>query len=413
VNQLATDKAPDVRLPLRHLLAGAAVLCLAASLLVVAGPSAVLRPVDSPRALAVTHLVTLGWVTLTMMGASYQLVPVVLQSRLWSERLGHLAFWHFLPGVVLLATGFWIFRPPVIVLGGTLAVAGVGLYVYNMARTLRRTPTWGLQGAFLATALAYLLTVAGLGLTLAANFVWGFLGPWTADHLAFHVLVGLFGWVTVLAMGVAYKLAPMFALAPEEGNGRWVLAMTGGGLAVLVGALAVRAGPLGRSLAALPPLAGVALFLRDQWRIFRARRRPRLDVGLRLTAVAFAYLGLAAALGWAAAAGWLRLPVAALVDLGLFGWAGCLIAGQLYKIVPFLVWYHRYSDRAGRDPVPLLRDMYSARWAEVDFWALVPAGALLAAGTATGIPAVALLGSLALLGGGAVLLGNLWRVTRA
>src|SRR5215467_10130629 len=40
-----------------------------------------------PRVLALTHTVTLGWITIAIMGASYQLVPVVLERPLWSARL--------------------------------------------------------------------------------------------------------------------------------------------------------------------------------------------------------------------------------------------------------------------------------------------------------------------------------------
>jgi hypothetical protein len=40
-----------------------------------------------PRPLALTHTVTLGWVTLAIMRASYQLIPIVLERPVWSERL--------------------------------------------------------------------------------------------------------------------------------------------------------------------------------------------------------------------------------------------------------------------------------------------------------------------------------------
>ena len=40
-----------------------------------------------PRVLALTHTVTLGWITLAIMGASYQLIPIVLERPVWSERL--------------------------------------------------------------------------------------------------------------------------------------------------------------------------------------------------------------------------------------------------------------------------------------------------------------------------------------
>src|SRR5262252_1396745 len=36
-----------------------------------------------PRVVALTHTVTLGWITLAIMGASYQLIPIVLGRPVW------------------------------------------------------------------------------------------------------------------------------------------------------------------------------------------------------------------------------------------------------------------------------------------------------------------------------------------
>ena len=43
-----------------------------------------------PHILALTHTLTLGWITLTILGASYQLIPILLERPVWSERLGRL-----------------------------------------------------------------------------------------------------------------------------------------------------------------------------------------------------------------------------------------------------------------------------------------------------------------------------------
>ncbi|MFN4110850.1 MAG: hypothetical protein ACK4G1_01135, partial [Ignavibacteria bacterium] len=50
-----------------------------------------------------------------------------------------------------------------------------------------------------------------------------------------------------------------------------------------------------------------------------------------------------------------------LVTLGTFG---MLIVGQMYKIVPFLVWYHKYGSKAGLEKVPMLKDMFNEKFAE-------------------------------------------------
>ncbi len=83
--------APPLSLPLRFFLAG--LTGMAAALLVLIGHvGAVLRfQYGSAALLAATHLMTLGFVSMVMMGAMYQLVPVVFNVKLYSVRLGA---WH-------------------------------------------------------------------------------------------------------------------------------------------------------------------------------------------------------------------------------------------------------------------------------------------------------------------------------
>lgn len=41
----------------------------------------------------------------------------------------------------------------------------------------------------------------------------------------------------------------------------------------------------------------------------------------------------------------------------MWGWAGLVLHGMLTRIVPFLVWFHRFSDDAGRPGVPSMRKL--------------------------------------------------------
>jgi hypothetical protein len=76
---------------------------------------------------------------------------------------------------------------------------------------------------------------------------------------------------------------------------------------------------------------------------------------------------------------WPTLPATALTTqlenvygfLGLFGVVGFAILGMLYKIVPFLVWFHRYSREIGRAKVPSMADMYSQHLQPAGYWTFV------------------------------------------
>jgi len=65
-----------------------------------------------------------------------------------------------------------------------------------------------------------------------------------------------------------------------------------------------------------------------------------------------------------------RLQLAYAV-VALAGWLGLTTLGQLYKIVPFLVWTHRFAPRMGKERVPLLKDLYPLPLAMAGFVALL------------------------------------------
>jgi hypothetical protein len=42
--------------------------------------------------------------------------------------------------------------------------------------------------------------------------------------------------------------------------------------------------------------------------------------------------------------------------------------GHIYKILPFLVWYQRFSPLVGKTKVPMLNDMVKEKVADMQFW---------------------------------------------
>ena len=365
--------ATPLWLPLSLLLSGAVASVLLGIGAIFVLPEALTDP-QAMHVLALVHTATLGWWTMTIMGAMYQLVPVVLVTRLRAVPLAYCQMLLYLVGVTLLISGFWFTLLPLLAIGGTLVVVAATVFAVHLLATILLASRRPLTAAYLIAALVYLLVVVSLGLTAALNLRWGFLGAATQRLLLAHLVVGLGGWLALTVIGISYKLAPMFALVhrSSERFGWGLLIALNLGLVSLALSLGLAAPTWMLELAGGVLALGLLGFVYDFWRMLRARQKQTIDVMQRFAVAAPGYLALGVLLGSAIVAfhldgafGPLWLAAAYLM---LLGWIGQSILGNLQKIVPFLVWNQRYASRVGREKTPLLRDLIHQPTARLAFW---------------------------------------------
>jgi metal-sulfur cluster biosynthetic enzyme len=352
-------RVPSTMLPLAYLVtaAGAFVLALAGTP-VLAGELA--GHYYQPRVVALIHTLTLGWITLSIMGASYQLMPIVLERRVWSERLARWQFWILAIGIAGMVAHFYIGRWPGLVMAAAMVGAGAAMHLVNMALTLRGVERWSFTARLIVMSFTGLGLTVAFGLLVASDRIWRFIpGGAFFPTLHAHFHLALLGFVAPMIMGVAARVYPMFMLAPEASG--WPKQVQFWGLALGVPGLI--AGLLGISAlvapGALVTAAAVGAHLVWMSRMARDRKRPALDWGLRFALTGAAFLVAAAALGLGLALDLLSGPRAAMAYavLALGGWVSLTIVGMMLKIVPFLVWYKVYSPQVGRAPVPTLAQL--------------------------------------------------------
>jgi hypothetical protein len=350
--------APSPLLPLTYLLTAAAAFLLAA--LAVPWLAADLAGhYYHPRVLALTHTVTLGWITLTIMGASYQLIPVVLERPVWSERLARWQYGAFVTGAIGVVGHFVIAEWVGFVWSAALLTLAVAAHVLNAALSVRGLRRWTFTARLVALALVGLSLTALLGGALGLDHARDVLPGGFFANLHAHVHLALLGWVLPMVIGVAARVYALFLLAPEPGG-------RGGAVQLWGLALGVPATVLGIALESRLVIAGAvavaaAVLAHLTWIVgmVRGRRRPALDWGLRFVLAGAAFVLPAAVLGLALAAGVVSGPRWALAyGVVVFGgWASLTIAGMMLKIVPFLVWYRAYAPRVGRAAVPTLTQL--------------------------------------------------------
>ncbi|MBT0961255.1 hypothetical protein [Denitromonas iodatirespirans] len=385
---MSFEQAPPPSVPLRFFLTAPLFLLLAGALLLVDG-EVVMASRWTPAALALTHLMTAGFMLQVMLGALFQLMPVAAGANLWRPRLLALPV-HVgaVLGALLLAVGFhhqlaWAYQAAVLALG-----AGVMVFVVAALVALWRSPATSPSMTALRIALpAFLLTVvAGGGMALARAGTAD--GQWLT-LTSTHVALGLAGWGTILVAATGYLVVPMFQLTPAYPG--WFVRRFAGAVALAIAFGAIVA----RAVAWIPLLGLIALFAGVTLDRQRRRRRAKVDATFRFWRLGMICVLLAcgAALLAIFDVGGNAMPIAAGV-LAILGGFVSVIVGMLYKIVPFILWLYLQPRVQGVPPMTRMLNERWLRWHEgvhgatimvavlaTVWWPMVyPAGGLLMAG---------------------------------
>lgn len=415
---LRLDQAPPLSIPASFFgMAPAAVIASGVWLLVQGGD-----PLSSPwhpTTVILTHLATLGFLASVMMGALYQMIPVVAGVPVPGVRAAWGVLGLFVAGLVTLLVGLGAGPKVLIIVGGSAVLAALALFLVPVAFGMIRGAARTMTVAGMGLSLLSLATVLFLGLWMAWGHATGrFPGPrnwWVQVHLC----AGVLGWVGMLITSVSWQVVPMFYLAPEPGRTEkrvvWLLVLVGVATPVVI----LLAGPspvtASRTLAIAAAPAVVAIWLIQPLSTLvriarRTRRRPdasllfwRFGLGVSLTLPALAILVmLTRDLRWPVLLGW----------LATWGWAGAIVHGMLGRIVSFLVWFHRFSPLIGKIPVPSMRKLLPERHVRIGFALHATSVVLGAAAIVFGGDVLAWLTGVALIATGGSLAAALVRALR-
>ncbi len=313
------------------------------------------------------HLFWLGFVMTIIFGAMAQLVPVVLERGHAAVDLYYAIYGLLTIGIVMMVGGFWI-APSLLPFGGLLVLAAMVIFAIENLVTLRKSTLRTLTVSTVKWSNAYLLMgiVTGFVIALGMN------GAWRIDAIALlraHVFAVLGGYVMATIVGLSLILLPMFSLAhgfDERPIHRAFKALIAGVGAVFVGSLIDVS--IVRVAGYFSVGVAIVLYLYQVSIIGRMRVRKEWDIWAK--SMLFAFVTLATAV--VSIALWFVFGSDGLLYAGVWffsaGFTAFMIIGHLYKIVPFLVWFERFSPLVGKQKVPMLHEMYEKKEAEMTFW---------------------------------------------
>ncbi len=343
--------------------------------------------------LASLHLLTLGVLTMSAMGAAYQLLPVATGraiARNWPIKL---SFWLFTPGTLMLAWGM-IDSAPALLYPGSFGVA-TGLIIFailtadNLWRARSSMPVVTAHGWAALVALAGLVA---LGIILVADFDIGFLDERQAISVA-HMVLAIFGFMGLLVFGFSQILVPMFMLsrALPTAPGWFELALSALAIALAtIGALVAS-----NSLIISAGLVGIIAAGAYLWLMrsaYRTAMRKRLGLSFILIRLSWMILIIGIATSVVVATGTtIKNGTTLFVFLMLAGWLLTFITGILQRIMPFLASMHKIG-LGGRPP--LLSELTAERPLVIHAVCHICALALCSAGIVLEMPVIIQSGAL-------------------
>lgn len=407
------------RLPLSCLSIGHAVL-LAALLATAIAPAPLATSFLHPHTLAFVHALTLGPITLSIVGATWIVGPLALGMPMRATRVDGAACALLVLGATGVVAHFWLNGYSGIAWSGAVIALGAAMLGVRVLTALRASRAPRVIATAIASAYGNLLLAAVLGVVVAADRDHAFLQGGHFGALVAHAHLAAVGWAALMFIGVGYRLLPMFLpAAPPRGLVPWfsVLAIQIG----LLGLVATRlTGAPGSRVCALLVAAGLVAFLIAVAGMLRQRRPPpralrRPDPGMLQAMKAIAYLVLAIALGsWLSwrddvHPGW----IAVYGVCGLLGFLVQAVLGVAQRLLPLFAWSAAWHAGGRRElpPSPHAMPVRALQWLSFGLWNTgLP---LLAAGAGLHRAALVSAGAWVLLAGAACAIANAVCVVRA
>jgi len=294
------------------------------------------------------HLYTLGFALFTMFGALFQMLPVVAGAVIKNSKpKAFLSYILLLLGSTLMFVGF--LKRDYLILGAIFAYLGIVytslLMLWHLFKVKAYIPTpMGFR-----YALGFLLLGASIGLYQVLSYF--DLVPFWERAIYVHLTLLLFGWIGLLVASVSFQVVEMFFVA-EPYNKSFSMNFP---LMVLFGLVLSYFGGFFSV-----PL--VILFLSYSYMTIRRliKRKRGMEPSILFWYMSQTFLIISSLLYPFIHTYFLPFLFSFLVFFS------SIIMGMMYRIIPFLVWFHLSNMLAKR--VPLMSEVIPYESIRLNFY---------------------------------------------
>ncbi len=365
---LSVDQAPPISAPIRFFVT-APLFAVLAGILILFSDAAVLSSRFSTHTIAITHALTVGFLSFVMFGALLQMLPVLAGVRISKvDLVAKSSYALMLVGTLSMIFGLWFDISKLILLSSLLLGGGFLILIISMLIALKSVVNVTASVRAIITSLIFALLITLMGMHLLSSYG---IGKFSDLHLLFaniHSVWAVFGFAGVLIIGVAFHVLPMFYVAPRFKKfckQKVVWLVTSGLLLWLFLNIFIESySTIGKIWVALFFWAfSTTVYLK-----LNARRRKVSDITVWYWRSASIFMTLGT-FAWAINDFFDEKYIVIVSILIGGGFILSIMSGMLYKIVPFLVWFH--LNAKGYMSIPTMNDMISKKLAKAQFFLFI------------------------------------------
>ena len=371
-----SNYAPAASVIKPHFIFGAIAL-LVLSLMIILADTTLLGAYFDSKIIAITHMAVLGWTIMIVFGALYQLIPVVFETSLYSEKLAKFTFWLSGFSVLFLTYSFWITDyTRLLPYAALLMFVSLLLFVINVILSYKSSQKKNISSRFVITAVIWLAITELIGTLIAFNFKFNFFAESHLHYLKIHASIGLIGWFLMLIIGIGSILIPMFFVSHQLDNKKLEKSyylINFGLIAISINWFFIHQDFI-NPLFWLLIVIGIIFFISFVYDSYKKRIRKVLDVGMKHTMISIITIVLPVIVSLIIMIGFdlestLLFRVSTLFGFTvIFGFVTTLILGQTYKTLPFIIWLEKYQALVGKTKTPMPRELYSEKIAHAHLY---------------------------------------------
>jgi hypothetical protein len=382
---LSLNTIPPISIPLRFFLSAPLFGLLAALLILYYGPQIWDSRWDS-SSLALTHLLTIGFMLMLMFGALYQFIPVMIGQLVpGSKKLAPIIHFFLIIGTLSLSSAFllsinYLYWLSFISLGLAVLLFALSLFKLLLLVLEHRLIVFLLRILFLV-----LLITISLGLYLLFAYANPEYGIIFKHYTNIHALWGLIGWVVLIILAVSSQVIPMFYVTPAFSVQYLKLLSFFIFVTLLLISLVTvsfKANNLLNFFLSMALSFELIFFASYTFRLINQRKRKLPDATIKFFYLSLISLLLALLFWWCFFIFKRVYPLQALqyhiqfefalAIVLIYGLALSTMIGLLQKIFPFLVYLHlqkhSFKHPGSMSHVPNMKKVISTRSSKIQFY---------------------------------------------